>query len=189
MTGVMAFNGPGPLDCTSDQQTVAMMALSEAAMEQLATGGDDGQPEAAPLEVTVTSKATWRPDHADLREFTAAEVTRRFRTSAKVRGHAIVCIPHAYVRSIDRLFYVEHVHMSTMMSQARSCLQFAGDPLLRAWFRVVQVTSMDMTPDGCYVVAGCSDGSIRLFSMTKHSQVRHITQQPVQCVDTDPLVC
>ncbi len=28
-----------------------------------------------------------------------------------------------------------------------------------------KVTSVDLTPDGAYVVAGCSDGTIRLYSM------------------------
>lgn len=42
-----------------------------------------------------------------------------------------------------------------------------GDDRFRA---VRQVTSMDMTPDGSYVVTGCSDGSIRLYSTA--SEVR-----------------
>ena len=32
-----------------------------------------------------------------------------------------------------------------------------------------KVTSVDLTPDGTYVIAGCSDGTIRLYSMVSAS--------------------
>lgn len=35
----------------------------------------------------------------------------------------------------------------------------------RRFFPDGKVTSVDLTPDGTYVIAGCSDGTIRLYSM------------------------
>jgi WD40 repeat protein len=37
-----------------------------------------------------------------------------------------------------------------------------------------RVTSLDITPDGCYVIAGCSDGTVRLYSLAPaHSRWGH----------------